>query len=179
MTSIKVATAIFLLAICFVTISEGFQGDKNVYKPPTTTTTKKPHKGGHKEKVYFNAYRTSDYTKDKTTITYSHVSANVGNGMNPGSGIFTAPKAGDYAFNFQAAKSGNPDLARVKLQVNGKTVATSVQTTPGLSATTYATLSISTILPLKAKDKVTVLLDAGKLHDTASEMYTHFSGILL
>ena len=174
MTSIKIAAAVFLLAICFISLSDG-QGDKNVFRPPTTT--KKPR--WTKEKVYFNAVRTSGYTKDKSVIPYTEVTVNVGNGMNAATGTFTAPKAGDYAFNFQAAKSGNPDLARVKLQVNGKTVATGVESTPGILASTYATLSISTILPLKAKDKVTVLLDVGNLHDTAAERFTHFSGILL
>lgn len=172
MASIRVTT-ILLLVICYtLSASEGFPQEKAAKKnhgnkPPAA-----------KDKVYFNAYRTSSFTKHRHVIPYNAMTVNVGNGMNPASGVFTAPKAGDYAFNFQAAKQGSPNVAKVKLQVNGKTMATAVQTTSTIGAD-LATLSISTILPLKAKDKVTVVLDVGDLHDHASEMYTHFSGILL
>lgn len=54
------------------------------------------------EPVFFNAYRTFGYEAYGETVTYDKVRINVGDGMNPSTGVFTAPKNGYYLFLFTA-----------------------------------------------------------------------------
>ena len=55
-------------------------------------------------------YRKQDFYKTSGTymiITYDDVDGSYGNGMNTGTGVFKAPKAGVYQFIIQAYKVSN------------------------------------------------------------------------
>jgi hypothetical protein len=55
-----------------------------------------------KRTVAFDAYRNKPFDTEQSMVTYDGTSANVGNAMDIGTGIFTAPYVGTYAFNFHA-----------------------------------------------------------------------------
>ena len=50
--------------------------------------------------VIFSAVQKSRDFANKD-ITYSETVANIGNGMNPDTGVFTTPVSGIYSFSFQ------------------------------------------------------------------------------
>ena len=55
------------------------------------------------------------------TVTYSGTSINEGNGMDAATGIFKAPVAGTYMFNFQGM-SRKINYTQVRIKKNGDTV---------------------------------------------------------
>ena len=55
-------------------------------------------------------------------ITYNSAPVNIGNGMNPSSGEFTAPQAGTYHFSFSALSSVNSGYLTVKVLKNGSSM---------------------------------------------------------
>ena len=64
--------------------------------------------------VIFNAYR-FDNISLPGTITYSGANVNLRNGLDPSTGIFTAPTPGFYFFQFQAlAANGKANFISIK-----------------------------------------------------------------
>lgn len=128
--------------------------------------------------VLFAAYRTASFTTLKSIITYNGLTVNEGRGMNATSGIFRSPISGIYEFNFHGITnwgSAATNHTRVRLMVNNvwKTLS------HGDKGHTH-TLSISTLLVLKAGDQVACYLETGGLiFDTPNEMFTQFTGQLL
>ena len=79
-------------------------------------------------KVFFNGYGTSSHGTG--TVRYSGVNANVGNGLDITTGIFTAPTQGFYFIQFQASVYENPSSSsttanRISILHNGKVVSRS------------------------------------------------------
>ena len=75
-------------------------------------------------RVAFEAYRTSTFGKKNAIITYSGTSINIGNCMNPATGIFTAPIDGYYFFTFQGIFARILNTS-IKIVLNGKRVSSS------------------------------------------------------
>jgi len=107
---------------------------------------------------------------------------NEGGAFDLSSGVFTAPVPGIYHFEFHGVKDGSTSYLDVLLQLNGRTFAAA---TTGVTGT-VDTLSLSSTLRLKAKDRVNLynwknlnpyptsaLFDFDHLH------LTHFSGWLM
>ena len=63
------------------------------------------------DEVAFTAYSTSGGTMSTYSyITFDHLLLNVGNAFNAGTGVFTAPKKGNYEFSWTLNSSTNPYL---------------------------------------------------------------------
>lgn len=74
-----------------------------------------------KRTVAFDAYRNKPFDTEQSMVTYDGTSANVGNAMDIGTGIFTAPYVGTYAFNFHAL-TRDGTATYVKMMHNGRNV---------------------------------------------------------
>jgi len=108
---------------------------------------------------------------------------NLGSGMNINSGVFTAPKAGIYAFTFKGNGSGTGSgfagYGWVHLQRNGANVAIGYSRN-GITPTsgTYSTLSVHATLKLSKGDTITIRHVEGVMHSNGNS-YTQFTGSLL
>ncbi len=119
--------------------------------------------------VHFYVSRTSSYGSANTVIPYQVTHLNLGNAMNVGSGVFTAPKTGVYHFHFSAYAEHT--AFRVDIRLNGGNI--------GRAYAHYDDVgSIQSTLQLRQGDKVDLYLSAGILDDTSSEHLTHFTGWL-
>jgi len=114
---------------------------------------------------------------------------NLGGGMNIGSGVFTAPKAGIYAFSFKGSGLGSMNsgisvgFSQVFLQRNGAKVAigdTHVDSTSSgvLGGGTVLTVSIHTTLKLNKGDQITIVFITGGVYGSP-DYSTQFTGSLL
>lgn len=119
-------------------------------------------------------------------IPYDIVILNLGEAMDPGSGIFTAPKAGVYSFSFSGVSymggTTTDGYYKVALVHNGYYIGQGRgHFTQGKN---YQTLSLQSVLKLNIGDQVW-LENAGmgnadevRLIEDGSH-YTHFTGVLL
>ena len=112
----------------------------------------------------------SVYNQISTTIPFYTEVFNLGGAMNPRTGVFTAPKNGRYSFSFKTRSYYNKD-AQLYFRVNGNRLLY----VEGFSD--YENMPISTVLDLKAHDKVDCYLSRGSIDHNIGG--TFFSGILL
>jgi len=133
----------------------------------------------HSEPVHFNAQRTSNYDKSASVIPYDSVTLNVGGGMNAATGVFTAPKGGNYQLMFTGRNFGEANT-HVDLRLNGgQKVLTRSYNHKGNELNNGGPISIQTIVNLKQGDRIDAFLATGKLLDNADQKYTQFSGVWL
>jgi len=126
--------------------------------------------------VQFYVQRNTVWSTLNTPVVFQVTRLNVGNAMNIGTGVFKAPKAGTYSFNFSGTRhdiSGNSNQGFIRLRLNGSTIGSD-----SLGKSSSYACSIDVILKLKVGDEITVVLTAGTLYDDADH-YTHFTGMLL
>ena len=77
-----------------------------------------------KNPVYFSAWRDANYDNSNNVtdiIKFNEVDANVGNGFNKDSGIFTVPQRGVYHFTFDGRStwlSGTVTMAFISINDN-------------------------------------------------------------
>ena len=121
--------------------------------------------------IAFTAQRNSIYSSIGTAIPYEIQVLNIGNALNLNSGVFTVPTSGRYYITFNAIS--NSGALRVFLRLNGANTAVSYADGP-----LYMT-PIMVTLNLEQGDRVDVLLDLGSTRDSATEIFTSFSGFLL
>ena len=86
-------------------------------------------------KVAFDAIRTSSLRR-LGTVTYSGTAVNIGHGMNPHTGKFTAPIAGTYLFHYQQTNL-NVDQSLCHIKLNGKYVSTGRMSFPSASVSSF------------------------------------------
>lgn len=133
--------------------------------------------------VYFYVQRNTSFyieTKSLTSIVlpFQIERSNVGGGMNIRTGIFTAPRAGTYVFNFGGIKRDRPRYVNIFLHHNETNRVASVY---GSQHEGYFTMSLQSILQLKVGDSVKLVVESshgGGIFDD-KDMTTHFSGFLL
>ncbi len=118
-------------------------------------------------------------------MTFSVEKLNLGGGMNIGSGVFTVPKAGIYAFTFKGSAIGQDTtwkqagLGQVRLQRNGANVAVGdTHIDGGTLIGAIVTVSIHATLKLSVGDQITIAWIAGEIYDNGN-YNTQFVGSLL
>ena len=127
--------------------------------------------------MYFNVHRTSSYDKTGTVIPYEGVRLNVGGGMNPSSGVFTAPRSGAYLFMFTARSYGT-SYTHVDLRLNGGQVLARSFHDIG-AGKNGGSLAIQSAVYLKEGDTIDIFLETGSVYDQKQNPYTQFTGVLL
>lgn len=119
--------------------------------------------------VQFYVQRTTSYSSVNTVIPWQVTNLNLGNAMNSGSGVFTAPKDGIYHFHltgYSASSSLRPEI-----RVNGVSV--------GQSFCRDGTCTIHSTVQLKENDTVDAFLIGGTLYeDDSNDSLSHFTGWL-
>ena len=133
--------------------------------------------------VHFYVQRKSPFYLDgrgrfSAILPFEITRSNQGNGMDAKTGVFTAPKAGTYVFNFGAIKRDKAQHVDIYLQLNDVERIGSVY---GSEHAGYFTLSLQSILNLKKNDRIHLVLHStsgGGIYDDR-DMTTHFSGFLL
>merc|ERR1712077_56352 len=129
--------------------------------------------------VYFDAYRTKAYDGGgEENLTFQGCSVNVGGGMDPDTGLFTAPLGGSYMFVFHIATHDNKK-ALLSIRLNGEEVA-SVFDQNHKDNHKNSMAGTTIVLGLKAGDEVCVYAYTGTwLADFPMNHYTHWVGLLL
>ncbi len=136
--------------------------------------------------TYFYVQRSSNFHPQNTPVTFDIVRINVGEAMNAGSGIFTAPRTGKYFFSFSGVgymeSTGSDGDINLVLVFNNNNVGTArAHFNQGINWQTY---SLQATLNLQAGDQVWVKIgwedndDNVWLSDNGNH-YTHFTGYLL
>jgi hypothetical protein len=129
--------------------------------------------------IYFDAYRTKAYDGGgEENLTFQGTSVNVGGGMDPDTGLFTAPLGGSYLFVFHIATHDNKK-ALLSIRLNGEEVA-SVFDQNHKDNHKNSMAGTTIVLGLKAGDEVCVYAYTGTwLADFPMNHYTHWVGLLL
>jgi len=102
---------------------------------------------------------------------------NEGEAMDLTTGIFTVPVPGIYHFEFSALKEKSTPTLAVYLQVNGENTGQAFSSTYGANST-WESLSLTASFRLKAKDRVNLFTDEGRVRDNDCHA-THFTGWLV
>jgi len=131
--------------------------------------------------VHFFVVRTSEWSTPGT-MPFEKEYLNLCGGMNLASGVFTAPKAGIYAFSFKGmgfeTTSTYSGRGGVLLQRNGADVAIGYSAIKGATPDTWATLSVHGTLKLNKGDTITIRHRDGMIVSSDS-IHTQFTGSLL
>ena len=101
-------------------------------------------------KVAFDAIRTSSLGKRRTIVTYTGTVVNIGNGMNPDTGKFTAPIAGTYLFHYQQTNL-NVDHSWCHMYLNGKFVSIANARFPSATVSSFIIESLQFSQSYKVK----------------------------
>ncbi len=134
---------------------------------------------GKTNSVYFDAFRTKAYDGGgEENLTYQGCGSNAGGGMDPETGVFTAPCGGTYLFVFHIATHDNKK-ALLSIRHNGVEVA-SVFDQNHKDNHKNSMAGTTIILSVKRGDEVVVYAYTGTwLADFPMNHYTHFIGLLL
>jgi hypothetical protein len=95
---------------------------------------------------------------------------NVGNAMNPSTGIFTAPRPGKYFFTYSGIS--NAATSQIELHLNGVLLGTA------FSEQIYETFSHHATLQLSQGDQIRLFLKHGSVYGDG-RIFTSFVGILI
>ncbi|CAG0899781.1 unnamed protein product [Darwinula stevensoni] len=126
----------------------------------------------------FDAYRTNNYNTPASVIKYESSNVNIGNALQLSTGIFTAPIAGIYAFQFHCFNGDHGTDFLVYIRQNGARKA-EIRKYSGTMDADFDMVGQSVILQLSRNDQVDVYLDYGDVYGGAGRIYTHFIGYLL
>jgi hypothetical protein len=114
---------------------------------------------------------------------YERMRLNVGNAMDPATGIFTAPRTGKYFFTFSGLGESFIEV-RVDLRLKTGMPASSdwVKIGQAYGANNHGTFSHESTLQLNQGDQISLYLKLGQLHewnDSDFGTYTSFVGMLM
>jgi len=116
------------------------------------------------------------------TMPFEKEYLNLGGGMNLASGVFTAPKAGIYAFTFmglgQGSNSGYAGFGGVYLQRNSANVAMGYSVINGATSYTSAVVSVEATLKLDKGDTIRIYHKEGTLVSNGNN-HVQFMGSLI
>ncbi|EFX82184.1 hypothetical protein DAPPUDRAFT_241333 [Daphnia pulex] len=127
--------------------------------------------------VSFHAQR-ENYKVDNavnSAVNYSLVRLNVGNALNPSTGVFVAPKAGRYYFAF----SGLGAFDSVKVQLQMKVGSTDWIKIGEAYGTAWNTMALQSTLQLTKGDQIRLFLLQGTIHDFDNNNFSNFVGYLI
>jgi len=129
--------------------------------------------------VFFSAQRSEDYDEGgEDYLTFNDCYANLGGGMDPGSGVFTCPIAGSYLFIVHVC-SADMHKALLSIRLNGNEVA-SFYDQNHESNHKNSMVGQSTLINLKIGDKVQVyMFTFTGLQDKRSNHLSQFVGLFL
>ena len=108
------------------------------------------------------------------TLVFNQVISNVGNGYDPKTGVFTAPKAGTYVFYVAAMEYGTQYL-RLDIAINNVPKVRLL----GYSSTAHQTGTNMAAQYLKRGDNVRVIHSYGKGYYSTSVPLTTFTGFMI
>ncbi|CAC5419036.1 unnamed protein product [Mytilus coruscus] len=124
--------------------------------------------------VAFSAYTTnSQYCSSGTNVKFEKVWANIGNGYDPSTGIFTAPRQGVYHISAVVMSEDGKSL-HLQVKHNSKHTAGSYVTGDGLKTGTF-----DVVFSLQKGDKISVANSGGYTVYSDGNKYTTFSGHLI
>jgi hypothetical protein len=95
---------------------------------------------------------------------------NVGNAMNPSTGIFTAPRPGKYFFTYSGISNGAD--SHIELHLNGVLLGTAFSMSQADTFSHHATLQLS------QGDQIRLFLTKGAVYGDG-RIFTSFVGILI
>ena len=121
--------------------------------------------------VYFYVQTNVLHSTVNTAIPFEVTRTNVGNAMNPSTGIFTAPRPGKYFFTYSGI-SNNNDWSQIVLQLNGVLLGTAH------SDHIYDTFSHHATLQLSQGDQIRLFLTLGAVYGDG-RLFNSFVGILI
>lgn len=147
--------------------------------------TKLPEENGHQTLigtndikstlVFFTVARESNYNVANSVMPYQKVLLNVGNAMNIGTGIFTAPRHGIYFFAFTASTlSGDWAFGRISSSAGHSVIVEISPHNNGHASVGSAHMTVE----LKAADTVTTNLGAGYFYASSGHQIS-FTGYLI
>ena len=128
--------------------------------------------------IHFYVQKNSNFTTKDTIIPFEVARLNVGDAMNLETGIFTAPVAGIYHFEFTAASNNSATALFIDLQLNGAKVS-SAHNHQQSSAGSHLRLSLTASLRLEVNDRVNLFVYEGELFDNDGLYQNHFTGWLM
>lgn len=119
--------------------------------------------------IAFSAYRsTSQSLSIGTVVKFDKVWTNIGNGYNPNTGIFTAPRSGLY--HFTSVRMSENNSINLRLFLNN-----SMKSTVYIK-TRYETGSFDVLLSLEKRDTVSIKSSGTLTLHSSSGIYISFSG---
>lgn len=134
--------------------------------------------------VAFHVYSRATYSEVNTTIPYENAYVNTG-AINLTTGVFSAPYAGTYVFNFFAPRysidMNVPVCLNVRMDRNNLPVANGPVC--GFSYEKWTETSLVAVLDLKQNDTIGMYLQQGEIRgdnsSRSNHSHTHFTGFLL
>lgn len=135
----------------------------------------------------FNVYKNSSATEALNgTIIFNGVKSNIGSHYDTSTGLFTAPIAGLYQFNFvgfacSSTASNLPANNSVYVTLNNQTTSLNLARSyfQITSSVSYPNMSFSCAVPLAASDQVYITVGGAYVYSDASDIYLTFSGYLV
>ena len=128
--------------------------------------------------VFFHVTKKRRFFSTGQKVLFDNVVLNIGEAMDIGSGIFTAPRSGKYSFNFNGFKDALVGELCVVLKLNGQTdLASSYVGNANDRASQLAPIALHVITSLKANDQVSLYLKEGSI--AGSSHGNNFSGFLI
>ncbi|XP_022096914.1 complement C1q tumor necrosis factor-related protein 3-like [Acanthaster planci] len=150
--------------------------EANLLRPLSSEASAVPHPP---TRSAFSAARMTTIVAPKNrdlNIPFEHVFSNIGNHLDPTTGIFTAPKRGAYMFLINIHMASTTNNPYVKLMHNNQML---LSVHDYDSSDAYDSASNSLIVELQERDQVWLQLDQGNEVHSNTNRYTTFSGYML